>query len=158
MSTRARSAARAVADVTAGTVVATVEIEAPPERVFTALTTPEVAQWWGSPETYRVERWAMDLRPGGAWRSEGRSADGKEFSVSGTVLEVVRPRLLVHSWTYDWDGGGTTTVRYEIEPVGTTASRVTVKHTGFGANVAACEGHASGWERVLGWLAAHVER
>ena len=157
MTRRGKNAARAVADVSAGTVVATVEIEATPDRVFTALTTPEVAQWWGSAETYRIVRWTMDMRPGGAWRSEGTSADGKAFSVGGTVLEVARPHLLVHSWTYDWDGGGTTTVRYEIEPIGATGSRVTVRHTGFGANAAACEGHASGWERVLGWLAAHVE-
>ena len=152
-----RSAARAVADVTAGRLVATVEIEATPERVFSALTTPEVAQWWGSPETYRVDRWRMDLRPGGAWRSEGTSVDGRQFSVGGTVLEVSAPRLLVHSWTYNWDGGGTTTVRYEIEALGTSGTRLTVTQWGFGADGAGCEGHARGWERVLGWLTAHVE-
>jgi len=147
-----------VADVTGGRLVATVEIDASAERVFTALTTSEVAQWWGSPETYRIDRWSMDLHAGGTWRSEGTSADGRRFSVGGTVLEVSPPGLLVHSWTYDWDGGGTTTVRYEIEPLGTSGSRVTVTHWGFGANAAGCEDHARGWERVLGWLTAHVER
>jgi len=152
-----RSAARAVADVTAGSLVATVDIEATPERVFTALTTPEVAQWWGSPETYRIDRWRMDLRPGGEWRSDGTGADGHQFSVGGMVLEVSPPRLLVHSWTYDWDKGGTTTLRYEIEPLGPSSARLTVTQWGFGADATGCEGHARGWERVLGWLAAHVE-
>lgn len=34
--------------------------------------------------------------------------------------------------------------------------RVTVSHTGFGARAAACESHANGWERVLGWLASYA--
>jgi uncharacterized protein YndB with AHSA1/START domain len=135
-----------------------VEIEATPERVFAALTTPEVAQWWGSPETYRIDQWTMDLRQGGEWRSEGTAADGHRFSVGGTVLEVSPPRLLVHSWRYNWAGGGTTTVRYEIEPRGTSGSRLTVTQWGFGADTAGCEGHAQGWERVLTWLTSHVER
>ncbi len=39
----------AVADVQAGLVRATVDIAAPPEAVFRALTEPgELARWWGS--------------------------------------------------------------------------------------------------------------
>ena len=150
------SAARAVADVTAGSLVATVDIEAPPARVFTAVSTPEIAEWWGSADTYRIDRWSMDLRAGGEWRSEGTSSDGRRFTVYGTVLEVNPPWLLVHSWTYDWEGGGTTTVRWEIEPLGSSGSRLTVRQWGFGADAAGCEGHARGWERVLGWLTTHV--
>ena len=40
----------------------------------------------------------MDVRPGGKWRSDGIGADGKEFYVEGEYLEVVPPRLLVHTW------------------------------------------------------------
>jgi uncharacterized protein YndB with AHSA1/START domain len=71
MSAQSKGSARAVADVAAGIILASVEIEAPVERVFAALGTGEVAEWWGSPETYRVTRWTADLRPGGAWRREG---------------------------------------------------------------------------------------
>jgi uncharacterized protein YndB with AHSA1/START domain len=37
-----KSTARAVADVTAGTIVATIEIAVPPERVFRALASEEL--------------------------------------------------------------------------------------------------------------------
>ena len=41
---------RAVADLMEGTILATVEIGAPIEKVFRALTSDEITQWWGSPE------------------------------------------------------------------------------------------------------------
>ena len=48
---------RAVADLTEGTILATVEIGAPIENVFRALTSgDEITQWWGSPKMYRVTK------------------------------------------------------------------------------------------------------
>lgn len=149
--------ARAIADLSRGTIVATVEIAVAPERVFAALSTAEVAEWWGSPDLYRVTRWTADLRPGGAWRSEGVDAAGKPFSVSGTILEVDPPRLLVKTWQYDWGGGGSTVVRYQVEPIA-NGSRLTVRHEGFAPDSADCRGHAEGWKRVLGWLTSHLQR
>ncbi len=151
-----KGAARAVADVSEGVILASVEINAPPERVFAALSSREIAEWWGSPETYRVTRWTGDVRPGGTWKSEGVSADGKAFSVSGEFLEVRAPHLLVHTWRYDWGTNAPTTVRYRIEPT-PTGSRVTVRHEGFKGNTSDCDAHASGWERVLGWLGTHLQ-
>jgi uncharacterized protein YndB with AHSA1/START domain len=147
--------ARAVADLSRGTIVATVEIEATPERVFAALSTAEVAEWWGSPELYRVTRFTADLRPGGAWRSEGLGADGKPFSVGGEILEVDPPRLLVQTWNHDWGSGGSTIVRYQIDPI-PGGSRLTVRHEGFAPDSDDCRSHAAGWERVLGWLVRHL--
>lgn len=44
----AGSSARALADLEAGRLFATVDIAAPAERVFRALTDPaELLQWWG---------------------------------------------------------------------------------------------------------------
>jgi uncharacterized protein YndB with AHSA1/START domain len=54
------AAPRAVADVGGGTIIATAEISAPPERVFAALTTKEVEQWWGHPDFYRQTDWKAD--------------------------------------------------------------------------------------------------
>jgi len=34
-----------------------VEIAAPPERVFRAITTDDVVHWWGSPELYQTTQW-----------------------------------------------------------------------------------------------------
>ena len=154
MSARPKGAARAVADLNRGLIVASVEIASPPERVFAALTTSELAEWWGSADTYRVTKFTADLRVGGAWRSDGVSADGKPFSVRGEFLEIEPPRRLVQTWSYDWGPPQVTTIRYQIDPI-PSGSRVTVWHEGFGANTQSCEDHALGWERVLGWLSAH---
>jgi uncharacterized protein YndB with AHSA1/START domain len=139
-----------------GIILASVEIEAPPERVFAAISSSEVTEWWGSPDTYRVTRWTVDLRRGGAWSSEGVGADGKPFSVSGEILEVEPPRLLVQTWLPDWDPGPATTIRYQVDPI-PGGSRVTVRHEGFTGRSQSCEAHAQGWERVLGWLQDYVK-
>ena len=53
MTTLSAPPARSVADLTTGAILAAVEIAAPIERVFRALTDPnELVRWWGSPVTY----------------------------------------------------------------------------------------------------------
>jgi len=144
--------ARSVADVTAGVIHASVEIAAPPERVFRALTdSNEVVRWWGSPDTYRLEEFTADLRVGGRWRSRGRAVDGKPFEVKGEFLEVDAPRLLVQTWIPDWAPGLNTKLSYRLDPI-PGGTRLTVRHEGFGAHREAFEGHTRGWERVLGFL------
>jgi uncharacterized protein YndB with AHSA1/START domain len=149
-----RGAPRAVADVTEGLILASVEIAAPPERVFRALASEELTRWWGSADTYRVTKWTGELRVGGAWRSDGVGADGKPFSVAGEFLEIDPPRKLVQTWRADWDAGLPTTITYRLEPI-TRGTRLTVRHEGFAGRPESCQGHTEGWERVLDWLAAH---
>jgi uncharacterized protein YndB with AHSA1/START domain len=157
MTSLAAQPARSVADLTTGIILASVEIAAPPERVFRALTDPtELTRWWGSPDTYRTEEWTSDLRVGGRWRSRGRGADGRPFSVGGEFLKIDPPRLLVQTWQPDWaEGGLATTITYRLEPTA-GGTRLTLRHEGFGEHRAACESHGRGWERVLGWLDAYV--
>jgi uncharacterized protein YndB with AHSA1/START domain len=147
----ARSAARAIADVTAGSILATVDIKAAPERVFRALASEDITRWWGSDDMYRTTAWTGDVRVGGRWTSSGVSVDGTEFSVGGEYLEVDPPRKLVHTWKPSWDDVAATTVTYTLTAI-ETGTRLVLRHEGFGANAASCEGHAGGWERVLGWL------
>jgi len=149
-----RGAPRAVADLSEGLILASVEIGVPPERVFRALASEELTRWWGSADTYRVTRWTGDFRVGGAWRSEGVGADGKPFSVAGEFLEVDPPRKLVQTWRADWDGGATTTITYRLDPTA-TGTRLTLRHEGFAGRPESCDGHSEGWERVFGWLATY---
>jgi uncharacterized protein YndB with AHSA1/START domain len=145
---------RSVADLKEGTIVATVEIEAPPERVYRALASEEIVQWWGAEGLYRTTEWTGDVKPGGRWRSKGVGADGKAFSVGGEYLETDPPHKLVHTWSPDWDPGQPTVVTYRLEAI-EGGTRVTLRHSGFTSRQS-CGGHADGWKRVLGWLRGHA--
>jgi uncharacterized protein YndB with AHSA1/START domain len=150
------STARAVADLTAGVVVASVDIAAPPERVFRALTDPrELATWWGSPDDYRTEQWSLELRVGGRWEARGQGADGRPFRIMGEFLVIEPGARLVQTWRPSWEPGLATTLAYRLDlvPGGT---RVTVRHEGFAHHDDACRGHAPRWERVLTWLAGYA--
>jgi uncharacterized protein YndB with AHSA1/START domain len=145
-----KRSARSIADVSRGAVLARVEIAAPPERVWKAIT-EDVASWWGSDEHYRTTKHTVDLRPGGAYRSDGIGADGSAFHVEGEVIELDPPRKYVTTWKASWSPGPATTVTYTLEPIA-AGTRVTVHHAGF-TSEQACEDHGNGWERVLDWLA-----
>ncbi len=149
-----KSRARAVADLAEGTILATVDIAAPPERVFRAITSKEVVEWWGEEGMYRTSEWTGDVRKGGRWRASGVGADGKAFAVEGEYLEVDPPRVVTHTWRPDWAPGPTTTVTYRLDPID-GGTRVTLRHTGFESREM-CTSHSQGWPRVLGWLSAHV--
>ena len=146
---------RAVADLEQGVVLARVEIAVPPERVFRALTTEEVALWWGADEMYRTTQHIMDARPGGAWRSQGKDADGKPFVIEGEVVEVEPPHKLVETWRPSWDPGPATTVAYRFDAIA-GGTRVTVRHSGFGTRTDACERSGQRWERAMAWLAGYL--
>ena len=149
-----RRPARAVADPAAGTVLARVDVSAPPERVFRALTTEELTKWWGADEMYRTTSFSLEPRPGGRWSTQGVGTDGTRFSVDGEVLEFEPPRRLVQTWRPSWGDGALTTVTYALEPI-EGGTRVTVRHTGFEGRPELCDNH-QGWEHVLGWLAAYL--
>jgi uncharacterized protein YndB with AHSA1/START domain len=144
-------AARAIADLTSGTILASVENAAAPERVFPALTSDDITRWWGAEDLYRTTKFTADLRVGGKWRSDGKGADGSPFHVEGEYLAIDPPRLLVHTWKPVWEPGEPTTVTYRLEPTA-TGTKLTLRHEGFVGRAESCEGHAQGWERVLGWL------
>src|SRR5919109_1773856 len=149
--------ARAITDVSAGLILATVTIAATPDRVFHALTDPaELPRWWGSDELYRTTSHVADVRPGGKWRSEGKGSDGEPFAVEGEYLEVDPPRRLVMTWKPGWDEGNVTTVTYLLEAAA-NGTKLTLRHEGFGDRAQSCSNHASGWPRVFDWLRAYLE-
>jgi len=138
------------------TIIGEIEIGAPPETVFDALTNPvELASWWGSAETYRTYDWQVDLRPGGRYsckaKSVGGNNGGNESEVHGEYTEVDPPRTLAFTWAPSWEQGNQTQVRYTLEPTA-SGTRLRIIHWGFGDRQKSVEGHAEGWMRVLGWL------
>ena len=147
----------AVADFSAGTIHAAIEIEAAPEAVFDALVEPaQLAAWWGSSDTYRTHDWQIDLRPGGEWSAQATGVVAAQSGVvKGKYVQIERPRLLVYSWQPSWDDFAETLIRVELLPTPKGTS-VRITHTGFGDRTASGAGHANGWKRVLGWLERHL--
>lgn len=155
-------------------VIAEIFIAAPPARVFQAISDPaQLPRWWGQDGLYHLTKSTMDVRPGGKWRSDGVGEDGKTFFVEGEYLEVVPPRLLVHTWVGSYDSRKTV-VRWELEPKTVnalhnalhpsgpkksgTGTLVRVRQDGFAGNLESAKSHGEGWMRVLGWLEGFVLR
>jgi uncharacterized protein YndB with AHSA1/START domain len=156
--TKIKTGARAVADIDQGRILASVEIAAPAERVFCALTTSaDITAWWGSPEEYRTTGYEADVRPGGRWRADGVGADGSAFFVEGEFREVDPPRKLVQTWKPAWDGGHETVLTYRLDAI-EGGTRLTLRHEGFADRTESCRGHAAGWERVFGWLGKYLKQ
>ena len=61
--------ARAVADLAEGLILASVEVAAPPERVFRAVASKEITEWWVRPGVFDTREWSGDVRAGGRWRA-----------------------------------------------------------------------------------------
>jgi uncharacterized protein YndB with AHSA1/START domain len=140
------------------TVLAEIHIAAPPARVFQAITDPrQLPQWWGQKGMYRCTKFETDVRVRGQWLSLGVSDTGEKFQVSGEYLEVDPPRLLVYTWIASWTAGLRTTVRWELEPL-SGGTLLKLHHSGFAGNADAAKNHAQGWQLVLGWMQAFVDR
>ena len=66
--------------------------KAPREKVFAAWTQAEALQkWWGT-EGHTVPRVEMDLKIGGKYRIEMRTAEGESFYLNGAFVEIRPPR------------------------------------------------------------------
>jgi uncharacterized protein YndB with AHSA1/START domain len=98
-------------------VVAEIEIAAPPQRVFAALTDPAQNQEWGRSEAFQITLWEMDPRVGGAWRFVSlESGKNREYVHHGEVLEFDPPRVLAYTWFATWHEPPSqrTVVRWEL--------------------------------------------
>lgn len=107
--------------------VVTAELLAPPERVFRALTSAEITQWWVRDGVFDTREWRGDVRVGGKWRASGVGR-GHPYAIEGEYLEVDAPKKLVHTWQLV-GMPFVTTVTYELQPT-PRGTRVTLRHAG----------------------------
>jgi uncharacterized protein YndB with AHSA1/START domain len=138
---------------------AEIHIAAPPERVFQALTDPrQLMQWWGQKGMYHSTEWKADVRPGGEWRCDGVSdTDGKSYHVGGEYVTVDPPRSLSYTWLGSFTGPKKTLVEWRVEAE-SGGTRVRLNHSGFGEAAAVMQGTYQGWQRVIVWMQAFVEK
>ena len=132
----------------------TVELSAPPEKVWAALTTAEgLAAWFGNEA-------GIDLRPGGtAWMkwTDGAAADMR-------VERVEEPSVFGFTWHIyglPEDDPRRTYVEFTLEPAG-GGTRLTVVESGFAqlsedAYRAAFDGNTRGWASELAELATYLD-
>lgn len=76
-------------------------IAATPDRVFAALTTPDLLRKWMSADGRDMVESRVDLRPQGSFRYVFKSSRGSTFGMFGTYREVVPGRRIVHTEAYD---------------------------------------------------------
>ena len=144
------TSARAVADLEQGLILASVELAAAPQRVFRALASSEITEWWVRPGVFDTRAWAGDVQPGGRWQASGMTR-GQPYVQGGEFLDVESPRRLVHTWEGTGKEGQTSTVTYVVEPLD-AGTRVTLWHSGF-ASRDMCNAFAIGWETSFQRLA-----
>jgi uncharacterized protein YndB with AHSA1/START domain len=126
-----KTRARAVADLVDGRIVAAAELAAAPERVFQALASREIVEWWVNPGVFDTREWTGDVRVGGRWRASG-IARGAPYAIEGEFLEVDPPRRLVQTWHVAGAPGTPSTVTCLLEPIA-GGTRLTVHHAGLAA-------------------------
>ncbi len=142
--------ARAVADLAAGEILASVEVTAPPSRVFQAIASGEITKWWVRGGVFDTREWAGEPRVGGAWRASGVGG-GRPYVLEGEFLEVDSPRRLVHTWRAAGSPQAPTTVSYVLEPI-EGRTRLTLRHSGFTSREV-CANTCIGWETSFERLA-----
>ena len=137
----------------AGAIALEVKINAPPERVFRALTSAEELPNF-LPEFKQV---TFEARLGGEYEFRGTGDDGSTFSTRGKITEFDPPRRLAFTWRWqEWEFPETT-VSYTLEAV-EGGTKVSFLHSGFPTELEESRGeHESHWKEDLELLRKHVE-
>lgn len=143
--------------------VSEIDISAPAERVFRALTDAgELQRWFTGPEC-PVKFWKMDARVGGRFSYETSKASFaikgvSDFECHGEVLECDPPRLLVYTWIANWhdDQASRTVVRWELTPQ-KSGTHLKVTHSGLSNLPVARKDYAGGWPGVVEQLRKFAE-
>jgi len=146
-------------------IVGEVEIAAPPEQVFRALTDPaQLIRWWGD-DICKTSVWEMDARRGGKWRFEASDPSGKivvngvsAFTAYGESTKFDTPRLLAYTWLGNWHDHPErpSTARWELSAT-KTGTRVKVTHSGLADQPVARKDYAGGWPGLLELLRKYCE-
>ena len=128
---------------------ASIEIAAPPARVFRALLEPELMNRWLGGQA-KVDLGQRAYSYGWNYDIEGRSVAGGPTR----IVEMVENQLLVTDWP-DWRGQPdkpSTRVIWQLEPIaGGAHTRVTVIHAGFEHAVDRSD-YQQGWGHFLDQL------
>jgi len=128
-------------------------IRSTPEKVFEAITRPEIARrYWGHENV-------SDWTPGSAWQHV-RANEERTVNIVGKVVEVVPPKRLVITWaspSQASDPQSYSRVIFDVAPYEAGMVRLTVTHDELDAGSAMAKGVQQGWPIVLSSLKSLLE-
>jgi uncharacterized protein YndB with AHSA1/START domain/predicted enzyme related to lactoylglutathione lyase len=75
------------------------------ERVFDALTKPDVIRRWMGPPEVEVRDVQFEAREGAKYRIEMSNADGERYVVGGMIRELRAPERVSYTWQWEDDDG-----------------------------------------------------
>jgi uncharacterized protein YndB with AHSA1/START domain len=140
-----------------------IEIAAPPERVWRALTNADELSAW-----FKMKIEGDIVAGKEVWMTATQAEyAGMRFPVK--VVELTRPRRMVWEWhpgeadkSFDYSKEPRTTVTFTLEPSG-RGTKVSVSETGFDAitlerRAKALKDNTQGWTEVLVWLQQYAEK
>jgi uncharacterized protein YndB with AHSA1/START domain len=123
-----------------------------PEKVFDAITRPEIARrYWGHENV-------SDWRPGSTWQHV-RANDARSVELVGKVIETTPPSRLVISWANQSqaeDPAAYSRVTFDIVEYDSMV-RLTVTHDELAAGSSMAAAIGRGWPAVLSSLKSYLE-
>lgn len=135
----------------------TCTVEAPPGRVFEALSEPsQVAAWWG-PRGFTTPDVSINLNVGGGYRFTMQPPEGGAFHLSGEFLEISPPSSL--AYTFRWEEPDPDDVETTVRVTLVKAESGTLLSVAQGAFAtdARLELHRGGWTDSLERLREFIE-
>lgn len=127
-------------------------IRSTPEKVFEAITRPEIARrYWGHENV-------SDWKPGSDWQHV-RANEHRTVELVGKVVEIVPPARLVITWanaSQAADPGSYSRVSFDLVPYENMV-RLTVTHDELEAGSGMARGVQQGWPAVLSSLKSLLE-
>jgi uncharacterized protein YndB with AHSA1/START domain len=127
-------------------------IRSTPEKVFEAITKPEIARrYWGHENV-------SDWKPGSAWQHV-RANEQRTVELVGKVVEVAPPTRLVITWanaSQAADPASTSRVSFDVAPYKDMV-RLTITHDELEAGSGMAKGIQQGWPIVLSSLKSLLE-
>jgi uncharacterized protein YndB with AHSA1/START domain len=145
--------------------VCEIDIAAPPQRVFQALTDEaQLMRWFSGDASCPVKFWKFDPRKGGKYHYHTGKATHAvngvtEFDCQGEILEFDPPRVLAYTWVGNWhdDKSLKTIVRYDLTAT-PTGTHIKVTHSGLATEEVCRNDYANGWPGVLSNLKTFMEK
>jgi len=131
-------------------------VDASPEEIFDAWTTPEELKSWFGPGGFQTTEAVLEARPGGRYRLVMRTPDGSQLTITGAYREVVRPARLVYTWIWAHAPDQEMVVTVELRAIDAVRTLVRVTHAQItDGELARYEG---GWREGLARLCAVLAR